>query len=303
MVSPLCYGTIPLSPHRGMEPAKAAYLLRRAMAAGVNFIDTAEIYGNYEAIRLALRASPEPVVVATKSYAASAAAMRASLDRARRELDRDRIDLFLLHEMESAATIRGHRAALDFLIEARARGIVRAIGVSTHTVAGVRAACALPELDVLHPLINRAGLGIKDGGPAEMAAAIETAAQLGMGVYAMKALGGGHLGREAAASIAYVRDLPGVAAIAIGIGSLEELLVDLALVHCLPPPEEALAALGSRARRLFVEPWCTGCGACLESCPFGALHLEGGRIRVRAEDCLLCGYCAAVCANLCLKVV
>ncbi len=302
-VSRLCFGTIPLGTLRGMAPAGAAGLLRRAYELGVNFVDTAEIYGNYEAIRLSLRGWNSPVIVATKSYASDAASARASLDKARRGLGRDRIDIFLLHEMDSAAALRGHQGALDFLLGARARGIVGAVGLSTHTIAGVRAACARPELDVIHPLINRRGIGIRDGGATEMAEAIAAAASLGLGVYAMKALAGGHLNREAAAALAYVCGLPGVVSVAVGIQSVEELLVDLA--YCLgeEPPAAALNTVIGQRRRLFVEPWCTGCGNCLSSCPFGLLRVERGRVRVREEDCLLCGYCATACANLCLKVV
>ena len=121
-VSRLCFGTIPLGPLRGMAPAEGAALLRRAYELGVDFVDTAEIYGNYEAIRLSLHDWKGRVIVASKSYAADAAAARVSLDKARRGLGRDRIDLFLLHEMDSAATLRGHKEALDFLLAARDRG-------------------------------------------------------------------------------------------------------------------------------------------------------------------------------------
>lgn len=286
-----------------MPPERAASLLRRAYDLGVNFVDTAEIYDNYEPIRLSLRGVSQPVVVATKSYASDAAGMRASLERARRGLDRDRIDLFLLHEIESAATLRGHRGALDYLVEARARGLVGAVGISTHAVAGVRAGYAEPEVDVIHPLINLRGLGIRDGGAEEMSEAIAIAASMGRGIYAMKILAGGHLGSQAAEAFAYVRNLPGIAALAVGIQNEEELLVDLA--YCLgeDPPAAALAKVGGRPRRLFVESWCSGCGVCVARCPFGALALENGRLAVREGRCVRCGYCAAACANMCLKVV
>lgn len=302
-VSPLCFGTIPLGPARGLPQAEAVDLLRGALALGVNFLDTAEIYDNYEVIRLACRRAAEPAIVATKSYASDASGMRASLERARRGLDRETVDLFLLHEVESAATLRGHRGALDYLLAARGRGLVKAVGISTHTVAGVRAACALPELDVIHPLINRDGIGIKDGTAREMAEAIETAAQLGLGIYAMKALAGGHLNSDAPAALAFVRDLPGVASVAVGIQSRAELLVDWACLNREDPPADALAAAASVRRRLFVEAWCAGCGECLSACPFGLLRLEEGRVAVREADCLLCGYCVRACANMCLKVV
>ncbi len=305
LVSPLCFGTIPLGVSRGMAPAEASSLLRRAYEAGVNFVDTAEIYDNYEAIRLSLQGWHAPVHIATKSYAAEAAGMRASLDRARRALGRDRIDLFLLHEMESAATLRGHRAALDCLLEARARGTVGAVGISTHTIAGVRAACALPELDVIHPLINRRGIGIRDGSAAEMAEAIAAASQLDLGIYAMKVLAGGHLRAEAAGAITYARALPGVASIAIGIQNEQELQADLAYCSGTVPSRAVLRSLGGQPRRLFVEAWCTGCGSCVPHCPFGLLEVAGGAVRLREETgpCLLCGYCAGACPDFCLKVV
>ncbi|MGE5530394.1 MAG: aldo/keto reductase [Patescibacteria group bacterium] len=303
-VSPLCFGTIPLGRRFGMRPADAASLLRRAYELGVNFVDTAEIYGNYEAIRLSLAGWSEKVYLATKSYAHDAAGMRASLERARRDLDRDRIDLFLLHEIEGEASLRGHGAALDFLLGARAKGMVGAVGISTHRVEGVRAACGRAhEIDVVHPLINLDGYGIADGGAREMAEAIAVAADLGLGVYAMKALAGGHLGVEAARAIDYVRNLPGVCSVAIGLRSEEELLVDLAYCLGTEPPAAALARVAACKRRLLVEPWCRGCGRCVPSCPFGALSVEDGLARVRERDCLVCGYCAGACADLCLKVV
>ena len=302
-VSSLCFGTIPRGRPRGMVPTAAVSLLRQALEMGINFLDTAELYENYDVIRSALSGIDKPIVVATKSYAPDAGAMRISLEKARRELDRDRIDIFLLHEMESPATLRGHRAALEELLEARTRGIVGAVGCSTHTVAGLRAASTMPEFDVVHPLINHAGWGIRDGTAADMAEAIETAASLGLGVYAMKVLAGGHLGSQAAGAIAYVRELPGVVSMAIGLQSGEELLADWAYCRGESPAPAVLAAVSAQPRRLFVEPWCDGCGVCLTACPFGALRLEDGRVSVRPDACLLCGYCARGCKKICLKVV
>jgi diketogulonate reductase-like aldo/keto reductase len=74
-----------------------------------NFIDTAEMYETYEHIREAIRISGKHPVVATKSYAYSKEGARASLEKARKELDLDVIDIFLLHEQESEHTLRGHR--------------------------------------------------------------------------------------------------------------------------------------------------------------------------------------------------
>lgn len=40
---------------------------------------------------------------------------------------------------------------------------------------------------------------------------------------------------------------------------------------------------------------CTGCGACLLTCPTHAIRPEGGRLRARDELCTGCGECVEVC--------
>ena len=54
-------------------------------------------------------------------------------------------------------------------------GLIRAIGVSTHTVEVVDAAADMEEIEVIHPIINFRGLGIKDGNLHDMEKAIEKA--------------------------------------------------------------------------------------------------------------------------------
>ena len=76
-----------------------------------------------------------------------------ALEDARQRLQRDVIDIFMLHEQESIHTIRGHWPALEVLFEAKAKGIVRAVGISTHCVAIILRA-QVPEIEVISPLIN-----------------------------------------------------------------------------------------------------------------------------------------------------
>lgn len=53
----------------------------------------------------------------------------------------------------------------------------------------------------------------------------------------------------------------------------------------------------------MIHDWCEGCGRCVRRCGQGALRLENGRARVDLEKCVLCGYCAGVCPQVCIKVV
>ncbi|MEW6725161.1 MAG: aldo/keto reductase [Bacillota bacterium] len=268
-----------------------------AADVGVTFLDTAGLYNNYEAIALALKQRPE-LVVATKTYDYTADGLVASLERALSALGRDYVDIYLLHEQESAQTIRGHWEAIEQLLVARAAGRVRAIGLSTHHVAGVRAMLDFPELDVVHPIINREGIGIADGSIDEMLGAVRAVHAAGVGVYAMKALGGGHLAGEAAEALRFVADLRYVDSIAVGAGTVEEIAYNAALLsgERLPAPPPV------HGKRLQVADWCRGCGLCVARCPHQALELVGGKAAVRPERCVLCAYCAPVCPDFCLKV-
>jgi len=304
VVSRLCFGALTIGPlHANLSLSAGAGIIRRALEGGVNFIDTAESYDTYAYIRAALEGWDRPVVLATKSYAYTAAGMARSLEVARRELGRDVIEVFLLHEMESEHTLRGHREALEYLLAARARGLVRAVGISTHTVAGVRAAAREPEIDVIHPLFNCAGVGIRDGTADDMLSAIREAHGVGKGIYAMKALAGGHLIPRAEEALRYVLARPEIASVAVGMQSVAEVEFNLAIAGGRSVDPELRARLAEQRRRLHVEDWCQGCGQCVERCPHGALSLVGGRAAVDPGRCLLCGYCASACGHFCLKVV
>lgn len=303
-VSSICFGTLAVSSlQQKYIPKKIANLFGRAYELGINFFDTAEIYDNYLSLALALRKHPD-LVIASRSYAATGAEMRQSVERARRELQRDYLDIFGLHEVESDATLRGHQGALEYLREAKMNGIIRAIAISTHTIAGVRAAASHPGIDVIHPLINHRGIGIKDGGVAEMVAAIRTAKDFGKGIYAMKILAGGHLGAEAVQSFKFINGLQEIIdAIAVGMQSPAEIKLNRLLIMEQPVPRKMINKVNGRKRSLQIAPWCQGCGRCVQECNFGALRLEGGKIVVEQAKCLRCGYCARVCPDFCLKII
>ena len=78
------------------------------------------------------------------------------------ELDRDYIDIFLMHEVRSGQ-LEERAGAWQALKDAKAQGLVRAIGLSTHHVDVTAAAATMEDLDVVFPLINYAGLGIRSG--------------------------------------------------------------------------------------------------------------------------------------------
>ena len=303
-VSRLCFGALTIGPLQSRLPVKeGAAVLRRALEQGVNFIDTAQLYGTYEHIREAMGQDYKHVVVASKSYSYTAEDMEHKLVEALRGLGRDYIDIFMLHEQESELTIRGHWEAVEHLIRAREKGLVRAIGISTHGVAGVRAAAAVPEFDVIHPLVNIAGIGIRDGTLGDMLGAIQGASKAGKGLYGMKALGGGNLLTRATEALDFVLGLNELAAVAVGMQTMAEVDFNVAYFTSRQVPADLQKKVHTINRRLHVEDWCQGCGACVELCQAGALSIIQGRVAVDPAACRLCGYCGAACPEFCIKII
>lgn len=302
-VSKMCFGTLTMSPlQQNLPPEEGAKLLVYAYERGVRFLDTADLYGTYPHIRLALKEAPD-YVISTKAYCYDEETARAALERAFRGVGRDYIDLFMLHEQESLYTLRGHEEALNYLAEQKARGHISAVGVSTHFSGCVRAVPRFPMIDVIHPLINAAGIGIQDGTREDMEDAIRAARGFGIGVFAMKPLGGGHLIGSNRAALEYALNSPLLDSIAIGMQSFEEIDADIAAFNGDLDAFERLDRLSHRQRRLMVHDWCEGCGRCAERCRQHAIQVVDGRARVDAERCVFCGYCARVCPQFCIKVV
>lgn len=303
-VSRLCFGSLGISPlqsHLSIEEGTDIILV--AIRAGVNFIDTAEFYNNYPYIKKALKLTNRDIVVVSKSYAYTYEDMRSSVEKARKELDRDVIDVFMLHEQESRLTLNGHREALKYLIEAKEKGIIKAVGVSTHTVEVVEAAATMSEIDVIHPIINIKGIGIKDGDICQMERAIEKAYKNSKGIYGMKCLGGGNLIGIKEEAFKYILDFPYLHSVAVGMKSIAEVEANCLIFEGRPVPEELKNRLDSQKRKLIVEDWCEGCGRCVQRCKFKALSIVRGKSRVDPDRCVLCGYCAGYCPEFCIKII
>jgi len=302
-VSRLCFGTLTMSPlQRDMAPEAGARLLVHAYERGVRFLDTADLYGTYPQIRLALKDAPD-YVISTKAYCYDRETAQAALERAYRGTGRDYIDLFMLHEQESLYTLRGHEEALNYLAEQKAAGHIGAIGVSTHFVACALAAPRFPMIDVIHPLINLAGIGIQDGSREDMERAIRLARERCIGVFAMKPLGGGHLIANNAEALRYAIDNPLLDSVAVGMQTIGEIDANVAAFEGAAEAQANLDALKDRPRQIMVHDWCEGCGKCAARCRQHAIAVVEGRARIDQAKCIFCGYCARACPQFCIKVV
>ena len=303
-VSRLCFGTLTLGPLQANLPLEeGAEIIAHAIRRGVTFFDTAQLYGTYDRLRRGMEfAGRDDIIISSKTYAYDEKSALEAVEEARRETNRDVIDVFLLHEQESDLTLRGHRDALDALYSCKAKGIIRAVGISTHHIAGVQAATRL-GLDVVHPILNIDGLGIADGTRAEMELAVKRAREKGLGVFSMKALGGGNLLRKADQALEYALGQSCIDSIAVGIQSIEELDANIGFWGSGAFTDEEKRTLSKKTRKLHIENWCTGCGACVKRCGQNALSLGCASVVCEHDKCVLCGYCASVCEQWAIKVV
>ena len=303
-ISRICFGTLTIGPlQKNYSITQGVEILKQAAENGINFFDSAELYETYPYLNGLLKAVKTPVIIATKSYAYTFEGMMDSIEKARREIGRDYIDIFLMHEQESALTIKGHDLAWEALLTAKEMGIVKAIGISTHHVQGVSAAKNLTGIDVIHPLINYKGLGIVDGTVEEMLKEIKSARDQGIGIYAMKALGGGNLSSNYLEALQYVFAIKELDSVALGMQNLLEIQANCMILNGNQIPEELHKSLLKHDKKLRIESWCSSCGKCIKKCSQDALSLnDRNELKVQHEKCILCGYCSTVCTDFCIKV-
>ncbi len=320
-VSRLCFGTLTIGPSQAaLCDDEAASLIVYSLNKGINFLDTAELYDNYDVIRKVLRQCSRRPVIATKTYAYTRQQAQASFDLARKKLDTDCIDIFLLHEQESMLTMAGHHEAFSFMLELKEKGLVRAIGLSTHAIEPVRALAdaksshnsiwhkhqlepgAYRYADIIHPLINLRGIGILDGSAGEMITACRQAQSTGLGLYGMKALGGGHLLPVYCEAMAFMMDLEFLSSVAVGMQSQDEIDTNLSVFSGLPVSDKQVKQAMRKKRQLRIEDWCSGCGKCVERCGEDALYMLRDKAHVNQQKCVYCGYCASVCREFAIKI-
>ena len=304
-VTELCFGALPIGPlQANISVEKGAKLIRAALEKGINFIDTAEGYKTYPHIKKALEGYNEEVIIATKSSAKTYQKMEQSIKDALVSLDRNYIDIFLLHAARVTPSVFEERAgALQCLQDYKAKGVLRVIGISTHAVEIVRRAAEIKEMDIIFPIINKLGIGIVGGSVIDMTKAISEAHKAGKGLYAMKALGGGHLINQLEEAFNFVRNIKGISSLAVGMVSSEELELNLKIFNDEEIPKGLFTQKIKPSKRLFISSFCEGCGSCVKTCPNNALSLENGKAVVDHKLCLLCGYCNPVCPEFAIRLI
>lgn len=247
-VSPLGLGTVKLGRNQGVKypqpfalPAdrEALALLDLAWDLGINLLDTAPAYGvSEERLGRLLRQCRRDWVIVTKvgeefhegvsRFDFSAAATRASVERSLRRLGVETLDVVLIHSNGDDLTILEREEVLPALRRLQQAGLIRAVGMSSKTVAG--GLCAVECSDVLMATYN---LAQRDELPV-----IRAAHAAGKGVLIKKGLFSGHLDALASddpaqAALEFIFAEPGVSSVVVGTLNPEHLRANAAAVKAL----------------------------------------------------------------------
>jgi 1-deoxyxylulose-5-phosphate synthase len=200
-----------------------ADILVHAFDQGVNFFETADQYGTHEHMREGMRrVGLNKVVLLTKTRARTAKEATDDLDRFRRELGRDYIDIVLLHCTTSATWTTDLEGPMEVLSRAKEKGIIRAHGVSCHSLPALKLAALSPWVDVDLARINPAGVHM-DANPATVLAVLREMKAAGKGIIGMKIFGQGDLSDQADAAVGHAAKLDLLDAFTIGFSSTAEL--------------------------------------------------------------------------------
>ncbi|HUB00767.1 MAG TPA: aldo/keto reductase [Terracidiphilus sp.] len=170
---------------------------------GLRFFDGADSYGSHFDIAAALKQIPrDKVTVLTKTDTRSPQGVRADIDRFRRELGVDYIDILLMHCMMEDDWTTRYRGVMDVLSEAKEKGVIRNHGCSCHTIGALRAAAASPWVEVDLVRLNPIG-SYMDSDPETVKGVIEQMRAQGKGIVGMKILGQGDLSDRPAEAVRY----------------------------------------------------------------------------------------------------
>ena len=208
-------------------------LLRYSLDRGVTFIDMADLYGSHPLVKDIIRGLPrDKYVLLTKiwprkeQWVSPSGGAKRELDRFRRELGVDQIEVCLIHCMTNDQWPTEYERIRDELAELKDKQVVSAVGVSCHDLGALKVAARHPWVDVIFARINHMG-GKRyscDGSVEEVSAVLKTARAGGKAVVGMKIFGAGKLVQpdQKHASLKYVFSSDLVDAVTVGTLKPEE---------------------------------------------------------------------------------
>ncbi len=306
-VSVIGFGGIPI---QRVDGEMAEKLLQEAYDKGINFIDTARGYNESESLigEALEKIGRDKFILATKSMKRDYAGMIDELKISLENLKTDYIDLFQFHNIrsfEELDIILGENGALRALKEAKEKGIIKKIGITSHSPEILDKAIDTGEFSTIQCPYN----------PVERQAekVFKKAKEMNIGVIVMKPLAGGAI-TKGELSLRFIVDNPNVSVVIPGMDTLEQVSSNAQVgIHKRKLTAEEESQLMEEANSLGSE-FCRRCGYCLP-CPQNIdipvqFLMEGYYTRYnlkewaqsrydamekRATHCVECGLCESKC--------
>ena len=180
---------------------KSLDLLRHAYDKGIRLFDCADSYGTHEMVAEAMKKMDrEQITLTSKIWVRGGGIPEPErpdanivVDRFRKELNTDYIDLVQIHCMVEENWTETQKKQMDILENLKAKGIIRAHGVSVHSLDAMEDAAISPWVDVIHVRINPYGIAMDKPDPEQVVKVINKLHKSGKGVIGMKLVGNGKL--------------------------------------------------------------------------------------------------------------
>ena len=303
MVTSTAMGCLPV---QRCDEDYAVRLLRAAYEGGINYFDTANAYTDSEKkIGLALSDVRDKIIISTKSAARDKAGVLAHIENSLRMMKTDYIDLFQFHQVTEVPDPNDPNGAYAGALEAKEKGWIRHIGVTSHRVN-------IAEDCIASGLFETLQFPFSYISSERDLALAQKCKEADMGFIAMKGLAGGML-NNARACHAFMKSYDNVVPI-WGIQKMEELEQWLALAEEDPDLDEELSAFIRQERQELSGSFCRSCGYCMP-CPAGIEIFNCARMNMllrrspwqqymtdvwrekmeKINDCIGCHSCSSRC--------
>jgi aryl-alcohol dehydrogenase-like predicted oxidoreductase len=212
----------------------AEQLIRQAYDKGIRFFDCADSYGTHTFTAAALKGIPrEKYVLSSKIWVSQGGIPEPErpdadivVERFRKELNTDYLDIVQIHCMTDGQWTDKQKKQMDILENLKAKKIIRAHGVSIHSLEALEASVDSSWVDVVHVRVNPYGEAMDRKDPAEVIPVIEKLHKAGKGVIGMKLIGNGKFRNDSEKidnSLKYVLGLGTVNMIIVGFELPEQI--------------------------------------------------------------------------------
>lgn len=186
-----------------MGQENASKLIKECFDQGVQWFDMADLYGTHPYVSNAIQAIPRKDLALVSKIWVDRGGIPGSerpsahvvVNRFLKELKTDYLDLILIHCQTSPNWTTEQSDYMQALDKLKEKGVVRAVGVSCHSLSALQAAAKESWVDSVHARINPYG-AVMDDSPAKVVPVLREFKAQGKGVVGMKVIGEGRFSKE-----------------------------------------------------------------------------------------------------------